>query len=416
MIGPYEWLIGTRHLRSTHRRGFVSFVALISVMGLTLGVATLVVVLSVMNGFERELRTRILSVTSHAMLMGIHGTIDDWREVQQAVQREPGVIAAAPYIEAQALVTNKKTVKGVMVRGVLPVEEARTTTLDQHLTAGTLSDLKDGAYNVILGGNLAKELRVGVGDDVVIIAPEGTPTPSGVVPRMRRFHVTGTFQTGMYEYDNTLALIHMQDAARLYKLGDAVTGVRMTLRDPMRSTATLLDLMRSLGPDKFNGSDWTHVHVNFFRAIQTTKSMMFIILLMIVAVAAFNIVSTLVMIVKEKQTDIAILRTIGVGPKNVLAMFAVQGVLIGLAGTVIGAGLGILLSHNIQAIISGIERAFSVQFMDASVYYMNELPAYVEMDDVIRICVVAFALCSLATIYPAWRASRTAPAEALRHD
>ena len=416
MIGPYEWLIGTRHLRSTHRRGFVSFVALISVMGLTLGVATLVVVLSVMNGFERELRTRILSVTSHAMLMGIHGTIDDWREVQQAVQREPGVIAAAPYIEAQALVTNKKTVKGVMVRGVLPAEEARTTTLSQHLIAGTLSDLKDGAYNVILGGNLAKELRVGVGDDVVIIAPEGTPTPSGVVPRMRRFHVTGTFQTGMYEYDNTLALIHMQDAARLYKLGDAVTGVRMTLRDPMRSTATLLDLMRSLGPDKFNGSDWTHVHVNFFRAIQTTKSMMFIILLMIVAVAAFNIVSTLVMIVKEKQTDIAILRTIGVGPKNVLAMFAVQGVLIGLAGTVIGAGLGILLSHNIQAIISGIERAFSVQFMDASVYYMNELPAYVEMDDVIRICVVAFALCSLATIYPAWRASRTAPAEALRHD
>jgi lipoprotein-releasing system permease protein len=414
--GPYEWLIGTRHLRSTHRRGFVSFVALISVMGLTLGVATLVVVLSVMNGFERELRTRILSVTSHGMLMGIHGRIDDWRDVQQAVQKEPGVIAAAPYIEAQALVANKKTVKGVMVRGVLPVEEARTTTLGQHFTAGALTDLKPGAYNVILGVNLAKELRVGVGSDIVIIAPDGTPTPSGVVPRMRRFHVTGTFQSGMFEYDNTLALVHMQDAAKLYKMGDAVTGVRMTLQDPMRSTATLIDLMRSLGADKFNGTDWTRTHVNFFRAIQTTKSMMFVILLMIVAVAAFNIVSTLVMIVKEKQSDIAILRTIGVGPKNVLAMFIVQGVLIGLAGTLIGAGIGILLAHNIQAIISGIEHVFGVQFMDASVYYMSELPAYVEMRDVIRICIVAFFLCALATIYPAWRASRTAPAEALRHD
>lgn len=413
---PYELLIGTRHLRSTHRRGFVSFVALISVMGLTLGVATLVVVLSVMNGFERELRTRILSVTSHAMLMGIHGTIDDWREVQQAVEREPGVVAAAPYIEAQALVANKKRVKGVMVRGVLPAEEARTTSISQHLTQGSLSDLKNGTYNVILGVNLAKELRVGVGDNIVIIAPEGTPTPSGVVPRMRRFHITGLLQSGMYEYDNTLAIVRMEDAARLYKLGDAVTGVRMTLQDPMRSTSTLLDLMRKLGPEKFNGTDWTRTHMNFFRAIQTTKSMMFIILLMIVAVAAFNIVSTLVMIVKEKQSDIAILRTIGVGPKNVLAMFVVQGVLIGLAGTAIGAGLGILLSHNIQNIIAGIERTFHVQFMDASVYYMNELPAYVEEADVIRICVVAFFLCALATIYPAWRASRTAPAEALRHD
>jgi lipoprotein-releasing system permease protein len=417
LSAPYEWLIGTRHLRSTHRRGFVSFVALISVMGLSLGVATLVVVLSVMNGFERELRTRILSVTSHAMLMGIHGTIDDdWREIQQAVQREPGVIAAAPYIERQALIANKKSVKGTMVRGILPVEEARTTTLAQHLTGGALTELKDGAYNVILGGNLAKELRVSIGDDVVIIAPDGTATPSGVVPRMRRFHITGTFLSGMYEYDNTLVLMHMQDAARLYKLGDRVTGVRMTLQDPNQSTATLLSLIRALGSDKFNGTDWKHTHVNFFRAIQTTKSMMFVILLMIVAVAAFNIVSTLVMIVKEKQSDIAILRTIGVGPKNVLAMFIVQGVLIGVAGTLIGAGLGVLLAYNIQNIISGIEHAFGVQFMDASVYYMNELPAYVEMGDVMRICVVAFLLCALATIYPAWRASRTAPAEALRHD
>ena len=416
MAVPYEWLIGTRHLRSTHRRGFVSFVALVSVLGLTLGVATLVVVLSVLNGFENELRTRILSVTSHAILMGRHGTIDDWREVQSAAQRMPGVIAAAPYIEAQALVMNNKRVKGVVVRGVLPAEEARATGLGQHLTAGKLADLEVGSYNVILGAALAKELRVGVGDSVVLIAPQGTATPGGVWPSVRRFHVTGMFQSGMFEYDNTLALVHMQDAAKLYKLGDAVTGVRLALENPMLSASTLKTLAQALGPEKFSTTDWTHTHVNFFRAIQTAKTMMFIMLLMIVTVAAFNIVSTLVMIVKEKQSDIAILRTLGVGPRNVLAMFCVQGVLIGLAGTGLGAALGVLLSHNIQNIISGVEHLVGVQFMDASVYFMSDLPAHVEGKDVLRICVVAFLLCAIATLYPAWRASRTAPAEALRHD
>lgn len=412
----YEWLIGTRHLRSTHRRGFVSFVALISVLGLMLGVATLVVVLSVMNGFERELRSRILSVTSHAMMMGRTGVLSEWRGVQEAAEREPGVIAAAPYIEAQALLTNKRRVKGAIVRGVLPEEEARATGLGQRLTAGSLTDLAPGKYNVILGESLAKELRVSVGDDVVLIAPLATATPAGVEPRRRRFHVTGTFQSGMFEYDNTLAIVHMRDASVLYRYGDSVTGVRLSLSDPYQSASIVARLENKLGPERFVSSDWTRTHTNFFRAIQTTKSMLFIILLMIIAVAAFNIVSTLVMIVKEKQSDIAILRTIGVGPRNVLAMFTVQGVLIGLAGTSLGAGLGILLSLNIQRIISGIERFFGVQFMDASVYYMSDLPAYVEFDDVLHICVVAFLMCALATLYPAWRASRIAPAEALRHD
>jgi lipoprotein-releasing system permease protein len=416
VAGPYEWLIGTRHLRSTHRRGFVSFVALISVLGLTLGVATLIVVLSVMNGFERELRTRILSVTAHAMLMGRTGTISEWRDVQQAAEREPGVAAAAPYIEAQALVMNNKRVKGAVVRGVLPEEEARATGLGQRLTAGKLTDLATGAYNVVLGEALAKELRVKVGETIVIIAPQGTATPRGVEPRMRRFNVTGVFKSGMYEYDNTLAIIHLQDAARLYRMGDDVTGVRLALDNPMRSASILRDLEDALGAERFSSTDWTRIHVNFFRAIQTAKSMLFIMLLMIVAVAAFNIISTLVMIVKEKQSDIAILRTLGVGPKNVLAMFTVQGVLIGLAGTGLGAALGVLLSHNIQSIISFVERTFGVQFMDASVYFMSDLPAYVETVDVLRVCTVAFLLCALATLYPAWRASRTAPAEALRHD
>jgi lipoprotein-releasing system permease protein len=311
---------------------------------------------------------------------------------------------------------NNKRVKGAVVRGVLPEEEARATGLGQRLIAGKLTDLASGGYNVVLGEALAKELRVKVGETIVIIAPLGTATPRGMEPRMRRFNVTGIFQSGMFEYDNTLAIIHLQDAARLYRMGDGVTGVRLALDNPMRSAPILRSLEDSLGAERFSSTDWTRTHVNFFRAIQTAKSMLFIMLLMIVAVAAFNIVSTLVMIVKEKQSDIAILRTLGVGPKNVLAMFTVQGVLIGVAGTGLGAGLGVLLSHNIQSIVSGIERTFGVQFMDASVYYMSDLPAYVETNDVLRVCAVAFLLCALATLYPAWRASRTAPAEALRHD
>jgi lipoprotein-releasing system permease protein len=412
----YEWIIGTRHLRSTHRRGFVSFVALMSVAGLMLGVATLIVVLSVMNGFERELRSRILSVTSHATLMGLHGSLPDWRPIQEAAAKQPGVTAAVPYIESQALLTHGKRVKGGMVRGVLPEEERRATGLAQHLTAGKLDDLQAGKFNVILGAALARTLDVQVGGRVVLMAPEGTATPSGIFPRTRRFHVVGLFESGMFEFDNGLALVHMSDAALLYRLGDDVTGIRMALRDPLRAPSTVRELALALGGEGFYVSDWTRKHANFFRSIEITKSMMFVILLMIVAVAAFNIVATLVMIVKEKQTDIAILRTLGAGPPNVLGMFAIQGVMIGLAGTGLGAGLGVLISNNLQSIVGGIERLLGIHFLDASVYYMSDLPAYVEGMDVLQVCSVAFLLCALATLYPAWRAARTAPAEALRHD
>jgi lipoprotein-releasing system permease protein len=325
------------------------------------------------------------------------------------------VQAAVPYIEEQAMLANGSNVAGATVRGVLPEEERRATGLAQHLTAGRLEDLKPGGYDVVLGTALARELKARVGDSVVLIAPEGTATPTGVVPRMRRFQVTGLFESGMYEFDRGLALVHMTDAARLYKLGDRVTGIRLALHDPMRAPSTVRQLAISLGGG-FYVSDWTLSHVNFFRSIEITKSMMFFILLILVVVAAFNIVATLVMIVKEKQTDIAILRTLGAGPPNVLATFAVQGVMIGLAGTALGAALGIVLSDNLQAIVGGLERLLGTQFLDARVYYMSELPAYVERLDVLRVCTVAFLLCALATIYPAWRASRTAPAEALRHD
>jgi lipoprotein-releasing system permease protein len=420
-MSAYEWLIGTRYLRSTHRRGFVSFVALMSMCGLMLGVATLIVVLSVMNGFERELRNRILSVTSHATMAGLEGTLPDWRTVQAAVRHMPGVQAAVPYIESQAMFTHGTALAGADVRGVLPQEERTATGLAQHLVAGRLEDLTAGSYGIILGSALAHELQAGVGDTVVLIAPEGTATPTGVVPRMRRFHVVGLFKSGMYEFDRGLALIHLEDAARLFHLtGGVVTGLRLAFTNPLRAPTLVREVARrasqELGVQGFYVTDWTQDHANFFRSIEITKSMLFVILLMLVAVAAFNIVATLVMIVKDKQTDIAILRTLGAAPRNVLLTFAVQGVLIGLAGTLAGAALGTLLADNLETLVAGLERLLGTQFLDARVYYMSDLPAYVELSDVLRVCTVALVLCVLATIYPAWRAARTAPAEALRHE
>ena len=415
-MSAYEWLIGTRYLRSTHRRGFVSFVALMSVCGLMLGVATLIVVLSVMNGFERELRTRILAVTSHATLMGLSGAVPDWPALQKEAQRQSGVEAAVPYIESQAMLAHGRRLAGAKVRGVLPEKERRVSGLAQRMISGSLDDLRDGSYGIILGNALAHELNARVGDSVVLIAPEGTATPAGVVPRMRHFRVVGLFYSGMYEFDRGLALTYIADAARLFHLGASVTGFRLVITHPLEAPAVVRRVARSLGGPGFYVTDWTEDHETFFRSIETTKSIMFVILLMIVAVAAFNIVATLVMIVKEKQTDIAILRTIGAGPGNVLLIFAVQGVLIGLAGTMLGAGLGTLLADNLESLVGALEHLLGTQFLDARVYYMSDLPAYVESADVLKVCGVAFALCALATIYPAWRAGRTAPAQALRHE
>jgi lipoprotein-releasing system permease protein len=415
-MSAYEWLIGTRYLRSTHRRGFVSFVAVMSVCGLMLGVATLIVVLSVMNGFERELRTRILAVTSHATIAGFNGPLEDWRALQQQVLRQPGVEAAVPYVESQAMLASGPTMAGATVRGVLPAEESSATGLAQHVVSGSLADLTPGSYGIVLGTALAHALNARLGDGVVVIAPEGTATPTGVVPRMRRFKVVGLFHSGMYEFDRGLALVHMSDAARLFHTGEGVTGLRLAFKDPLRAPTLVRRVALALGGPGFYVTDWTQDHANFFRSIQLTKSMMFTILLMLVAVAAFNIVATLVMIVKEKQTDIAILRTLGAAPRNVLLTFAVQGMLIGLAGTLAGAALGKLLADNLETLVRGLEHLLGTQFLDARVYYMSELPAYVELADVLRVCSVAFLLCLLATIYPAWRAARTAPAEALRHE
>ena len=415
MPTPYEWLIGTRYLRSTHRRGFVSFVAIVSVLGLALGVATLIVVLSVMNGFQREIRARILSVSSHATMMGLEGNLSNWQTIQREVLKQPGVLAAAPYIEEQAMLANGAHIDGAIVRGVVPEQETTTDGLSQRVIAGKFSDLQEGQYNTILGSALAKDLDVHVGGSVVLIAPDGIATPTGVVPRMRRFRVVGIVESGVYEIDRGLALVEMTDAARLFRLNDRVTGLRLALKDPQRAPATVRAVAKALGGN-FYVKDWTMDHEIFFRSIDSMKKMMFIILFMIVGVAAFNIVATLVMIVKEKQTDIAILRTLGAGPPNILFTFAVQGVLIGLGGTVLGAILGKVLSDHLGTIVGALERLFDTQFIDARVYFISDLPTYVEGSDVLQICGVAFVLCALATIYPAWRASRTAPAQALRHE
>ena len=415
-MSAYEWQIGTRYLRSAHRRGFVSFVALMSVCGLMLGVATLIVVLSVMNGFERELRNRILAVTAHATLMGLDGPLDDWQQLQQQVRRQPGVLAAVPYVESQAMLARGTALAAAQVRGVLPAEERAATGLAQHMIAGKLAALTPGSYGIILGSALAHELNASIGTAVVVIAPEGSATPTGVVPRMRRFRVVGLFRSGMYEFDRGLALMHMSDAARLFRTGAGVTGLRLVFADPLHAPSLVKRVALALGGAGFYVADWTQDHANFFRSIEITKSMMFVILLMLVAVAAFNIVATLVMIVKEKQTDIAILRTLGAGPRNILLTFAVQGVLIGLTGTLAGAALGSVLAANLETLVAALEHLLGTQFLDARVYYMSDLPAYVEAADVIKVCAVAFLLCVLATIYPAWRAARTAPAEALRHE
>jgi lipoprotein-releasing system permease protein len=411
----YEWLLGTRYLRSTRGRGFLSFISVVSALGLTVGVAVLIVVLSVMNGFERELKTRILSVTSHATLTGLTGNLKDWRRDQAQALQLPGVVAAVPYIEAQALLMHGAHTAGTTIRGVLPEQERRAVGLAERIQGGRLEDLADGSYRIILGDALASALAVTIGDDLVLIAPQGDATPAGIEPRMRRFRVAGIFHSGMYEYDRGLALLQLRDAARVYQMGDSITGVRLTLTDAFLAPRVVRDLAVALGGGYYV-SDWTRIHSNFFRSIEITKSMLFVILLLVVAVAAFNIVAALVMVVKEKRSDIAILRTLGAAPRSILAAFSIQGAFIGLAGTSAGAALGLVLAANLEALVHGLERLLGTHFLDAKVYFMSDLPAYAQTGDVLRICGVAFALCALATLYPAWRAAGIQPAEALRHE
>ena len=384
-------------------------------LGIALGVAALIVVLSVMNGFQDELRSRILGVAAHAQISGFDNTLSNWQEVAAGAGKHPEVMAAAPYVMAQGMLSFDQNVQGAVIRGVLPEYEDKVADIGQHMKAGSMSDLQPGEFGIVLGSELARALGVGLGEKVVLIAPQGQVTPAGVVPRLKQFRVVGIFEVGMYEYDYGLALIEMSDAQKLYRMEDKVSGVRLKLKDLYRAPQVTQDLTTML-PNDLYISDWTRQHANFFRAVQIEKNVMFIILLLIVAVAAFNIVSTLVMVVTDKQADIAILRTLGASPASIMKIFIVQGALIGVFGTLIGLAGGVLLALNIGVVVPAIERLFGVHFLAKDVYYISELPSKLVVNDVVVIALVSLVLSLLATLYPSWRASRTNPAEALRYE
>jgi lipoprotein-releasing system permease protein len=411
----YEGFLGLRYLRASPQRGFVSLIAGIAILGLALGVAVLIVVLSVMNGFEEELRTRILSLTGHATVSGLEGRIADWRPGIAKLGSLAGVEAVAPYIEAQGMMTHGEKSAGILLRGVVPAEEQRVADINSHLVSGHLEDLVPGQYRIILGKALAQELGVGPGQRVVLMVAQGDVTPVGIVPRMRSFEVAGILSVGMYEYDRRIALVAMPDAARLLQLGDDITGFRLDLFDMYAAPRIVRNAALALGGG-FYVDDWTGQHVNFFRSIEITKRILFVILSLVVAVAAFNIVSTMVMVVKDKRRDIAILRTFGSSPRSILSVFIIQGSLIGLLGIVLGVLLGILIAINLQGLVHGLEAIVGFKFLDARVYFMSDLPAHVRSGDVVRICGVAFVLACVSTLYPAWQAARLLPAESLRND
>ncbi len=411
----YELMIGLRYMRAKRRNHFISFISMTSMAGIALGVAALIVVLSVMNGFQKELRARILGVASHVQITGPDNRLVDWRRVADVSLKHARVEAAAPYVNAQAMLSYDSLVRGVLVRGILPEEEARVADIGEHMVAGGLDALKPGEFGIVLGSDLARALTARLGDRVTVIAPQGLVTPAGLIPRLKQFTVVGLFNVGMFEYDAGLALVHMSDARQLYQMGEAVSGVRLKLADLFESRTVTRDLTASLGADYYI-SDWTRSHANFFRAVQIEKNVMFIIILLIVAVAAFNIVSTLVMAVTDKQPDIAILRTLGATPGGIMKIFIVNGALIGVVGMIIGVVGGVVLALNIDVVVPFLERLFNVQFLSKEVYLISELPSDLQQADVIVIAAVSFALSLLATIYPSWRASRVNPAEALRYE
>jgi lipoprotein-releasing system permease protein len=411
----YEGFLGFRYLRASRRRGFVSLIAGIAIAGLALGVAVLIVVLSVMNGFEEVLRSRILSLTAHATISGIEGRIANWRADTMKLEKYPGINGVAPYIEEQGLMTFGNKSSGVQLRGISPQAEARVVNLSPHLLSGSLTDLVPGSYRVILGKALADELGVKVGDRVVMIVALGDVTPLGVLPRMRAFEVAGLISVGMYEYDRRIAITAIQDAAKLLRMGDDVTGIRLNLADMYAAPRISRGAALAIGGG-VEIQDWTNEHVNFFRSIEITKRILFVILSLMVAVAAFNIVSTMVMVVKDKRRDIAILRTFGSSPRSILSVFVVQGSLIGMLGILAGVAFGVLIAVNLQELVHGLEAIVGFKFLDARVYYMSDLPAHVRLADIVRICAFAFVLACVSTVYPAVRAARLLPAESLRND
>jgi lipoprotein-releasing system permease protein len=415
MFKPLILFIGLRYTRAKRRTQFISFITLTSVFGIALGVTALITVLSVMNGFQAELRERILGMTSHATITGKYGQLQDWQLVAEQIKSYPHVEGSAPFITGQIMINAERRVSGTMLTGVLPEQEGKVSDIAHKMVQGQLSDLIAGQYGIVLGKELAEHLGVFVGDKITVISPQVNSTPAGVVPRMRRFTVVGLFQVGMYEYDRNMAVIHLDDAAKLFRLDDGVSGLRIKL-DDLFNAPQITHAMSERLKENYIVSDWTHAHNNFFAAVQTEKRVMFIILLLIVTVAAFNIVSTLVMVVTDKRSDIAILKTQGLTSGAVMGIFIVLGTIIGVTGTIIGTIGGILLASNVETIVPAIENFFHTKFMPADVYYISKLPSQLLLSDVIAIAGMAFLLSLLATLYPAWQASKINPAEVLRYE
>jgi len=415
MFRPFPLFIGLRYFRAKRRNQFISFISGMSLVSIAIGVMALITVLSVMNGFQDELRDRILSMTADATVSGFDNRLQDWPAVVRDVHDQPGVVAAAPYIEDQAMLANGANMSGTEVRGVIPDMEGTVSEVGRRMVMGKMQDLVPGSYDIVLGKDLAYALGVAPGDKVILMISQGNVTPAGLIPRFRRFTVSGIFDAGMYEYDRGLAFINIKDAQTLYGFDDAVSGVRLKLQDKYQAPQIARQLTQRF-QGAFYVSDWTQEHVNFFKAIAMEKTVMFIILSLIELVAAISIAITLVMAVTDKQADIAILRTLGASPRSIMGVFIVQGTIIGFLGTLIGLILGVVLATYLNDIMHFLQRLFHTEFLPSSVYYISDLPAAISIHDVLKITIASFLLSVISTLYPAWRAANTQPAEALRYE
>ena len=414
MIRPFELFVGLRYTRARKRSHFISIISLISILGITLGITALITTLSVMNGFGKELRERILGVISHVSVTGTNGALGNWQDVAARI-KNPHVIGIAPYISGQGMLTRGRAVSGVLVRGILPSAEKEVSEFNSHMVEGSLNALKPGEFGIIVGSALAWKLDLTVGSPVSLLIPEALITPAGLMPRFKRFTVVGIFRMDMFEYDSSLVLMNIDDAAKLYQMGNNVSGLRLKLDNLDLAPQVADTIAVGLGPD-YMARDWTREHGNFFRALKTEKTAMFVILLLIVTVAMFNVVSTLVVVVTEKRADIAILRTLGASPRSIMGIFLAHGSVVGVIGTLVGTGCGILLALNVETIVHGIEHLFNTAFISPDVYFISELPSDLHWSDVMLVSGCSLVLGLLSALYPAWRASKVQPAEALRYE